>query len=108
MNKGELVDQVAEKADVTKKIADHVLSAALEVVMEAVSTGDKVTLVGFGSFEPRQRQQREGRNPRTGEKMDIPATKVPAFSAGKLFKDKVSASDGPKKPAAAKAPAKKK
>jgi nucleoid DNA-binding protein len=61
MNKGELVDQVADKAAVTKKVADTVLSAALEVVMEAVSTGDKVTLVGFGSFEPRQRQQREGR-----------------------------------------------
>jgi DNA-binding protein HU-beta len=105
MNKGELVDQVAEKAAVTKKVADSVISAALEVVMEAVSKGDKVTLVGFGSFEPRQRQKREGRNPRTGEKMDIPATKVPAFSAGKLFKDKVSAS---KTPAAAKAPAKKK
>jgi DNA-binding protein HU-beta len=99
MNKGELVDQVAEKAAVTKKVADTVLSAALEVVMEAVSTGDKVTLVGFGSFEPRQRQQREGRNPRTGEKMDIPATKVPAFSAGKLFKDKVSASDESEEPA---------
>jgi DNA-binding protein HU-beta len=105
MNKGELVDQVAEKAAVTKKVADSVISAALEVVMEAVSKGDKVTLVGFGSFEPRQRQKREGRNPRTGEKMDIPATKVPAFSAGKLFKDKVSAS---KTPPAAKAPAAKK
>jgi DNA-binding protein HU-beta len=104
MNKGELVDQVADKAAVTKKVADSVISAALEVVMEAVSKGDKVTLVGFGSFEPRQRQKREGRNPRTGEKMDIPATKVPAFSAGKLFKDKVSAS----KSAAPKAAAKKK
>jgi DNA-binding protein HU-beta len=105
MNKGELVDQVADKATVTKKVADSVLSAALEVVMEAVSNGDKVTLVGFGSFEPRQRQKREGRNPRTGEKMDIPATKVPAFSAGKLFKDKVSTS---KASPAAKAGAKKK
>lgn len=105
MNKGELVDQVADKATVTKKVADSVLSAALEVVMEAVSKGDKVTLVGFGSFEPRQRQKREGRNPRTGEKMDIPATKVPAFSAGKLFKDKVSSS---KAVPAAKAAAKKK
>jgi DNA-binding protein HU-beta len=88
MNKGELVDRVAETASVTKKQADTVLSAALEAIMEAVSKGDKVTLVGFGSFEPRNRQ---GRNPRTGEKMEIPATKVPAFSAGKLFKDKVSA-----------------
>lgn len=92
MNKGELVDRVAETASVTKKQADTVLSAALEAIMEAVSKGDKVTLVGFGSFEPRNRQKREGRNPRTGEKMEIPATKVPAFSAGKLFKDKVSES----------------
>jgi DNA-binding protein HU-beta len=58
--------------------------------MEAVSEGDKVTLVGFGSFEARARKEREGRNPKTNEKMIIPATKVPAFSAGKLFKDKVS------------------
>jgi DNA-binding protein HU-beta len=93
MNKGELVDRVAETASVTKKQADTVLSAALEAIMEAVSKGDKVTLVGFGSFEPRNRQKREGRNPRTGEKMEIPATKVPAFSAGKLFKDKVSADE---------------
>jgi DNA-binding protein HU-beta len=58
--------------------------------MEAVSDGDKVTLVGFGSFERRDRKEREGRNPKTGEKMSIPATKVPAFSAGKLFKEKVA------------------
>ncbi|AFZ15422.1 MAG TPA: HU family DNA-binding protein [Oculatellaceae cyanobacterium] len=93
MNKGELVDKVAEKATVTKKQADAVLTAALESIMEAVSEGDKVTLVGFGSFESRERKAREGRNPKTGEKMDIPATKVPAFSAGKLFKDKVAPSE---------------
>jgi DNA-binding protein HU-beta len=58
--------------------------------MEAVSKGEKVTLVGFGSFEPRERKEREGRNPKTGEAMKIPATKVPAFSAGKLFKDLVA------------------
>ena len=58
--------------------------------MQAVSDGDKVTLVGFGSFERRDRKEREGRNPKTGEKMSIPATKVPAFSAGKLFKEKVA------------------
>lgn len=91
MNKGELVDKVAEKADITKKEADAVLSAMVEAIMEAVSEGDKVTLVGFGSFEPRDRQAREGRNPKTGEAMQIPATKVPAFSAGKLFKERVSA-----------------
>ncbi|AFZ47550.1 bacterial nucleoid protein Hbs [Cyanobacterium stanieri PCC 7202] len=90
MNKGELVDAVAEKASVTKKQADSVISATVEAIMEAVSSGDKVTLVGFGSFESRDRKAREGRNPKTGEKMDIPATKVPAFSAGKLFKERVA------------------
>ncbi|MGB3492336.1 MAG: HU family DNA-binding protein [Elainellaceae cyanobacterium] len=91
MNKGELVDKIAEKASVTKKEADAVLTAALESIMEAVSSKDKVTLVGFGSFEPRERKAREGRNPKTGEAMTIPATVVPAFSAGKLFKEKVAA-----------------
>lgn len=90
MNKGELVDAIAHKATVTKKQADAVLSAAVETIMEAVSSGDKVTLVGFGSFERRERKAREGRNPKTGEKMEIPATQVPAFSAGKLFKEMVA------------------
>ncbi|MDJ0715169.1 MAG: HU family DNA-binding protein [Prochloraceae cyanobacterium] len=90
MNKGELVDKVAQKATVTKKQADAVITAAIETIMEAVSEGDKVTLVGFGSFERRHRKEREGRNPKTGEKMEIPETMVPAFSAGKLFKEKVA------------------
>ena len=90
MNKGELVDAIADKANVTKKQADSVLTAALDTIVEAVSSGEKVTLVGFGSFEPRQRKAREGRNPKTGDKMKIPATTVPAFSAGKLFKEKVA------------------
>ncbi|MEO1093624.1 MAG: HU family DNA-binding protein [Cyanobacteria bacterium J06638_28] len=90
MNKGELVDKVAEKSGVTKKQADLVLSAAIDAIMETVSEGDKVTLVGFGSFERRDRKEREGRNPKTGETMLIPATKVPAFSAGKQFKEMVA------------------
>ncbi|WP_009633565.1 HU family DNA-binding protein [Synechocystis sp. PCC 7509] len=90
MNKGELVDAVAERANVTKKQADAVLSAALDSIVDAVSTGDKVTLVGFGSFERRDRKEREGRNPKTNEKMSIPATRVPAFSPGKLFREKVA------------------
>lgn len=89
MNKGELVDKIAEKANVTKKDADSILTAMLEVILDTVADGDKVTLVGFGTFEARQRQAREGRNPSTGEPIKIPATKVPAFSAGKQFKDKV-------------------
>ncbi|MHC0066657.1 HU family DNA-binding protein [Nostoc sp. UIC 10890] len=90
MNKGELVDVVAAKTNITKKQADEVISAFLSVVTEAVANGDKVTLIGFGSFERRERSEREGRNPKTNEPMTIPATKVPAFSAGKLFKEKVA------------------
>ncbi|MBD2022299.1 HU family DNA-binding protein [Leptolyngbya sp. FACHB-36] len=89
MNKGELIDQIASKANVTKKDADVVLTAMLDVILDAVAAGDKVTLVGFGTFEARERQAREGRNPSTGQPIKIPATKVPAFSAGKLFRDKV-------------------
>lgn len=89
MNKGELVDAVAAKAQVTKKEADAVLTATIEAIMEAVASGDKVTLVGFGSFEPRQRAAREGRNPQTGKTIKIAATTVPAFSAGKQFKEMV-------------------
>ncbi|MBG1243236.1 HU family DNA-binding protein [Nostoc sp. NZL] len=90
MNKGELVDAVAAKANVTKKQADEVISAFLSVVTEAVPNGEKVTLIGFGSFERRDRSEREGRNPKTNEPMTIPATKVPAFSAGKQFREKVA------------------
>lgn len=90
MNKGELVDAIATKASVSKKDADSVLNALVDAVVEAVSSGDKVTLVGFGTFESRQRQAREGRNPSTGKPIQIPATTVPAFSAGKVFKEKVA------------------
>jgi DNA-binding protein HU-beta len=90
MNKGELVDAVAAKTNITKKEALEVISAFLEVVTEAVANGDKVTLIGFGSFERRERSERSGRNPKTKETITIPATKVPAFSAGKQFKEKVA------------------
>ncbi len=90
MNKGELVDAIAQKADVTKKEADAILSAMLDTILETVATGDKVSLVGFGNFEVRDRQAREGRNPKTGATMQIPATRVPAFSAGKSFKERVA------------------
>jgi DNA-binding protein HU-beta len=91
MNKGELVDSIADKANVTKKEADAVLSAAIDIIVSSVAEGDKVTLVGFGSFEKRERKEREGRNPKTGESMTIAATTVPAFSAGKAFKETVAA-----------------
>jgi len=90
MNKAELIDMVAEKADVSKKDADAVLSAVIESIMESVANGDKVSLVGFGSFEPRDRKARDGRNPQTGQTIKIPATTVPAFSAGKGFKQLVA------------------
>lgn len=90
MNKAELIDMVSEKADVSKKDADAVLSAVIESIMESVAGGDKVSLVGFGSFEPRDRKARDGRNPQTGATIKIPATTVPAFSAGKGFKEMVA------------------
>jgi DNA-binding protein HU-beta len=92
MNKGQLIDAIAEKAQVsiTKKQIESVVTNAFEVIQDAVAAGDKVTLVGFGSFEARDRQEREGRNPATGEKMTIPASKAPCFSAGKIFKELVN------------------
>ena len=80
---------VAKEHGLSKKETDSILSATLEIIKTTVASGDKVTLVGFGSFELRQRQERVGRNPKTGEKLLIPAAKVPAFSAGKNFKEKV-------------------
>lgn len=91
MNKAELIDAIAAKADVTKKQADAVLTAATASIIDAVAAGDKVTLVGFGAFEPRERKEREGRNPKTNENLLIPATTVPVFSAGKLFRETVAA-----------------
>ena len=92
MNKGELIDAIAIKASgiTTKKVIDTILSAAIDSIIDSVADGDHVTLIGFGSFNSRQRAEREGRNPRTGEKMIIPHATVPTFSAGKLFKDKVN------------------
>lgn len=93
MNKAELVDAVAHRANVTKKEADAVLTAALDIIMETVASRQKVTLVGFGSFESRHRKEREGRNPKTNEKMVIPASVVPAFTAGKSFRDAVGSNN---------------
>lgn len=90
MNKGELITAIAQKANVSQKQADAVLTAALETIMDALQQRDDVKLIGFGTFEVRDRQEREGRNPKSGEKMVIPATRVPAFTAGKLFKEKIA------------------
>ena len=85
MNKTELVSAMAEKADVTKKDAEKVLGAFIDVVGDALKKGDKIQLVGFGTFETRERAAREGKNPQTGEKIKIAACTVPAFKAGKAL-----------------------
>lgn len=90
MNKTELVSNVAEKADITKKDAEKVIASVLETIEGALAAGDKVQLVGFGTFEVRERAARTGRNPKTGEEIQIDATKVPAFKAGKALKDAVN------------------
>lgn len=86
MNKEELVQEIAKKSNVTQKEAAEVLGAFIETIQKTVSKGKKVTLVGFGTFESRKRAARIGRNPQTGKELKIPATTVPAFSAGKKFK----------------------
>ena len=90
MNKTELVALVAEKSGLTKKDAETAVTAVLDTVVEAVTNGEKVQIVGFGTFEQRQRNARTGCDPRTGNKIEIPASKVPAFKAGKAFKDAVN------------------
>lgn len=90
MNKEELVQEIAKKSSVTQKEAAEVLSALIETIKKTVSKGKKVTLVGFGTFESRKRAARIGRNPQTGKELKIPATTVPAFSAGKKFKEAVN------------------
>ena len=89
MNKAELINAVAEKADVCKKDAEAVISATLETITAALKEGDKVQLVGFGSFEVKKRAARMGRNPKTKESIEIPASVVPVFKAGKALKDSV-------------------
>ena len=90
MNKVELIASVAEKAELSKKDAEKAGAAILESIEEAVAGGDKVQLVGFGTFEVRTREARQGRNPRTKEAIVIPASKQPVFKAGKSFKDAVA------------------
>jgi len=91
MNKAELVAILAEKADVTKKDAERVLGALVDTVSESLKKGDKVQLVGFGTFEVVKREAREGRNPATKQTITIPASKAPKFKAGKALKDMINA-----------------
>lgn len=89
MNKTELVSELAQKVDMTKKDAEKVVNAFFSTIEEALKSGDKVQLIGFGTFEVRERQARKGRNPQSGEEISIPAARVPAFKAGKALKDAV-------------------
>ena len=90
MNKTDLIAKIAKSADLTKKDAEKALNAFVDSVESALKAGDKVQLVGFGSFEVRARAARKGRNPQTKQEITIPASKVPVFKAGKAFKDAVA------------------
>ena len=89
MNKTDLIEIVAKEANLKKKDADAAVSAVFAAIEKALVDGEKVQLIGFGTFESRERAAREGKNPQTGEKIKIAACKVPAFKAGKAFKDLV-------------------
>lgn len=90
MTKSDLIAKVAEKAGVSKKDADKATNAVLDAIVETLKEGDKVQLVGFGSFEVRKREARKGRNPRTKQEITIPASALPVFKAGKSFKDAIA------------------
>lgn len=90
MKKTELIAAIAEQSGLSKKDAEKALNATLDTIIKAVAEGDKIQLTGFGTFEQRQRNARTGVDPRTGNSIEIPASKVPAFKAGKGFKDIVN------------------
>ncbi len=90
MNKTELIDAVAEGADISKAAATRAVDTMLDSISKSLANGDQVTLVGFGTFSVKDRAARTGRNPRTGEPINIPAAKVPGFKAGKALKDAVN------------------
>jgi DNA-binding protein HU-beta len=90
VNKTELIDAVAEGADISKAAATRAVDTMLDSISKTLANGDQVTLVGFGTFSVKARAARTGRNPRTGEAIDIPAAKVPGFKAGKALKDAVN------------------
>ena len=90
MNKGDLITKVAEKTDLTKKDCEKVVHETFEAIKETLADGEKVQLIGFGTFETRKRQAREGRNPATGDVIQIPEATVPAFKPGKQLKETVT------------------
>jgi DNA-binding protein HU-beta len=89
MNKADLVNHVAARTEQTKTDVAQVVDALIDTIIDSVVEGKKVSILGFGSFEPRKRSARQGLNPKTGQKIKIPAKTVPAFTAGKNFKDRV-------------------
>ena len=93
MNKTELIAAVAEKAEISKKDSEKALKAFIDVVTDELKNGEKIQLVGFGTFEVSERAAREGRNPQTGKTMKIEACKAPKFKAGKALKDAINALD---------------
>ena len=90
MNKSEFVEAVAENADIPKSTAQKAVDAVVNVIGDTLKDGDQVSLVGFGTFLTRKREARQGRNPRTGETINIAASRVPSFKAGKALKDNVN------------------
>lgn len=94
MNKTELIYAVADKTALSKKDCETIINAALDAMTAALAEGDEIRLVGFGTFEVKKREARTGRNPKTGEEIPIPATKVPAFKPGKALKDAVAIPQG--------------
>ena len=96
MNRSELVEQVKVKAHLaSKKEAERAIDALFETLKEVLAAGDKIQLIGFGTFEVKERAARRGRNPRTGEEIEIPASKYPSFKPGKTFKDEVNGGESP-------------
>ena len=91
MTKAELINQIAEKSELTKKDAEKAFSAVVSTITEALVNGDKVQIVGFGTFEVRDRKEKQSKNPQTGETITVPAKKAPASKAGKALKDAVNA-----------------
>ncbi|WP_296865788.1 HU family DNA-binding protein [Thermosyntropha sp.] len=89
MNKADLVNKVALEAGMTKKDAEKFINAFFATVEETLKAGEKIQLIGFGTFEVRERKARKGRNPQTGEEIEIPAARMPAFKPGKILKDAV-------------------
>ncbi|BAN69283.1 HU family DNA-binding protein [endosymbiont of unidentified scaly snail isolate Monju] len=90
MNKTELIEAMADAADISKAAAGRALDGMIDAITQAIKSGDSVSIIGFGTFTLRERAARKGRNPKTGETIEIAASKSPAFKAGKAFKDAVN------------------